>query len=116
VTTVTDCPAVTNRAAAVLALLALAVIAILLSAETVQLAFLQKAAGYTPAGGTSFSGAKNYLDNLHGGIAPLAIPACLIGLSIGGLGLASGQQWAQRTLTGVLIGATIIFLGPQILA
>jgi hypothetical protein len=107
---------VTNRIRALLAPLALAAVAVLLSTETAQLAFLQKAAGYTPAGGNSFSGAKTYLDNLQGGIAPLAIPACLIGLSIGGLGLASGQQWAQRTLTGVLIGATIIFLGPQILA
>jgi hypothetical protein len=106
---------VTNRTGTLLALLAIAAIAVLLSTETAQLAFLQKAAGYTPANGVSFAGAKNYLDNLQGGIAPLAIPACLIGLSVGGLGLASGQQWAQRTLTGVLIGATIIFLGPQIL-
>jgi hypothetical protein len=106
---------VTNRTGVLLALLALAAIAVLLSTDPSQLAFLQKAAGYKDSTSNSFSDAKTFLDNLQGGIGPLAIPACLIGLSIGGIGLAAGQQWASRTLTGVVIGATIIFLGPAIL-
>jgi hypothetical protein len=46
----------------------------------------------------------------------VAIPAFLIGLTASGIALAGGQEWGRRTLTGVAIGATVVFLGPQILA
>jgi hypothetical protein len=108
----------TSALAPMLAFAALAAIALLVLASAgTGLQFLQKAAGYTPAtNGISFAGAKDYLTNLQGGIAPLAIPACVIGLTVGGLALAGGQEWGRRTLTGVFVGATIVFLGPSILS
>jgi uncharacterized membrane protein len=102
---------------AMLASLAAIAALLLLAGDAAGLHFLQKAAGYTPAkDAVSFDGAKTYLTNIQGGIAPLAIPACLIGLTVSGMALAGGMEWGRRTLTGVAIGATIVFLGPQILA
>jgi hypothetical protein len=108
---------VIHRLAPLTTALSLAAIAVLLlgAQDATSLHFLQKAAGFTPGGGVSFTGAKDYLSNLQAGIAPLAIPAATIGLSVGGIGLLTGAQWARTTLTGVVIGASIVFLGPTIL-
>jgi hypothetical protein len=108
----------TPALAPMLAFAALAALALLaLAGDSAGLQFLQKAAGFAPgASDVSFAGAKTYLTNLQGGLAPLAIPACMIGLTLGGLALAGGQEWGRRTLTGVLVGATIVFLGPSILS
>jgi hypothetical protein len=109
---------VTNRLPPLVAALSLAASAALLlgAHDAASLHFLQKAAGFTPGGSSvSFTGAKDYLSNLQSGIAPLAIPAATIGLSVGGIGLLTGAQWARTTLTGVVIGASIVFLGPTIL-
>jgi hypothetical protein len=93
-----------------------AIAALLLDGHGLGLHFLQKAAGYTTGGGSvQFSGAQSFLDNLRAGIAPLAIPAGTIGLTVGGIGLLAGAQWSKVMLTGVLVGCAIVFLGPQIL-
>ena len=104
-----------NVAIAVLALAAIA--ALLLLGDDSSLHFLQKASGYaTSSKGVQFPEAQKFLDNLQGGLAPLAIPAAAMSLTAGGVLLLLGNQNAQRILLGALCGATIVFLGPQILA
>jgi hypothetical protein len=116
--TATTHPATTQQVAPLVARASLAAIValLLLAGDCTALHFLKKAAGYSPAADAiSFDGAKTYLTNIQGGIAPLAIPACIMGLTVSGLALAAGMEWGKRTLTGVAVGATVVFLGPQIL-
>jgi hypothetical protein len=104
-----------NVAVALLALAAIA--ALLLLGDDSSLHFIQKASGYaTSSKGVQFPEARQFLENLQGGLAPLAIPAAAMSLTAGGVLMLMGNQNAQRVLFGAIGGAALVFLGPQILA
>jgi hypothetical protein len=87
----------------------------LLFAGGLELAALQKMAGYDD-GGETFAKIKTYLDNLRDGLIPLAIPVGAIGLTGGGVAYMVGNAMAQRILGGVVIGLALALTAPSIVA
>jgi hypothetical protein len=115
-----DAPATRGTAAhvawAFVAATLLMVLVLLVGGDGEHLHFLQKATEYTPAKTkVSFDGATTFLTNVQGALAPLVIPASVVGLIVGAGGVIFGQDWGKRTLNGALTGAVIVFLGPAIL-
>lgn len=93
----------------------IAALALLSATGDVEVAALQKMAGY-PTGKTFFKDAQEYLDNLRDSLIPLAIPLAAIGLTGGGVAYMVGNAMAQKILGGVVIGIALALLGPSLVA
>ena len=104
-----------NNRRELIVLLGVTAVALLLLAHGLELAALQKMAGYT-SGKTLFGDAKEYLDNLRDSLIPLAIPLGAIGLTGGGVAYMVGNAMAQKILGGVITGLAIALLGPSLVA
>jgi hypothetical protein len=84
---------------------------------SLRLHFLQKAADYTPAkNAVTFKAAETFFENIQTSAMPLVIPASLIAIAVGSVGIMYGRDWGSSWLSGALAGVVMVFLSPQILA
>jgi len=88
----------------------------LLATQGLELAALQKMAGYDAGSTATFAKIQDYLENLRDGLIPLAIPLGAIGLTGGGVAYMLGNAMAQRILGGVVVGLAVALTGPSIVA
>jgi type IV secretory pathway VirB2 component (pilin) len=65
-------------------------------------------------GKVRFTAIETFLDNLKGSVGPIAVPGAVLGLSVGGLAMWLGKQWAQLVISGTVLGAALVFLAPSI--
>src|SRR4051794_5928290 len=76
---------------------------------------LQRMTGSNPKGG-QFTQLISYLNNLQAAILPIAAPVGTLGIVGGGVAYMLGHHMAQKILGGVIAGAALVLLAPQLMA